>query len=39
MAMRHKMSGRGSRRSFSKHGSKTHKFNMRSTPMRGGIRM
>lgn len=39
MAKRFKMSRGGSARSFSKHGSRTHKFNMRSLPMRGGIRM
>lgn len=36
---RHKMSGRSSRKSFSKHGSKTHRKNMRTMPMRGGIRL
>lgn len=39
MSMRSRMSRGGSRRSFSKHGSKTHRFNMRTLPMRGGIRM
>lgn len=37
---RHKMSGHHSRHSFTKHGSRTHKYNMpRHLPMRGGIRM
>ena len=40
MAKRHKMSGHGSRRHFTRHASKTHKYNMPSrTVMRGGIRM
>lgn len=40
MAKRHSMSRHGSRKSFSHHASKTHKFNMpKSLPMRGGIRM
>lgn len=40
MAFRSKMSGAGSRRSFSKHGSKTHRKNLGSrTVMRGGIRL
>lgn len=37
---RHKMSGHKSKKMFSKHGSRTHKFNMpRRQPMRGGIRL
>lgn len=40
MSKRHKMSRGGSKRHFSHHASKTHKFNMpRRNPMRGGIRM
>ncbi|WNK14378.1 MAG: hypothetical protein [Microvirus sp.] len=37
---RHKMSSRGSKRSFSKGASYTHKKNMpKRIPMRGGIRL
>lgn len=40
MAFRHKMSRSGSRRSFSKHASLTHRKNMpQRLPMRGGIRL
>lgn len=42
MKSRHKMSGKGSRKSFSKHANKTHRKNLgapRSMPMRGGIRL
>lgn len=36
---RHKMSGKSSRHSFSKHASRTHVMNVRAKPMRGGIRL
>lgn len=36
---RHALSSSGSRRLFSKTGSRTHKKNMTSNPMRGGIRL
>lgn len=37
---RFKMSKRSSRRSFTKHASRTHKFNLSSgNPSRGGIRL
>lgn len=41
MKKRHKMNGRGSRKMFSHHADKTHRFNLppRGMPMRGGIRM
>lgn len=40
MAFRKRMSGRGSRKSFSKYASKTHRKNMpKRLPMRGGIRL
>lgn len=44
MAKRHKMSGRGSRRSFSKNASYTHRKNINVSSgvrkvMRGGIRL
>ena len=39
MAYRKKMSKRRSKRDFRKHGSKTHKKNLRAGPMRGGIRL
>lgn len=35
---RHKMSRRGSRRGFSRN-AKSHRRNMRATPMRGGFRI
>jgi hypothetical protein len=36
---RHKMSGRHSKKLFSKTASRTHKKNMAGNPMRGGIRL
>lgn len=36
---RNKMSGKSSRRNFSKHASSTHVKNIRAKPMRGGIRL
>lgn len=40
MAKRFKMSRAGSRRQFTKHASRTHKFNLAgAAPMRGGIRL
>lgn len=37
---RHKMDRGSSKKHFSRHASKTHKFNVpRGTPMRGGIRL
>ncbi|WNK13102.1 MAG: hypothetical protein [Microvirus sp.] len=36
---RHKMSGKMSRRLFSKTASRTHKKNIQGNPMRGGIRL
>ncbi|QXP08199.1 MAG: hypothetical protein [Arizlama microvirus] len=37
---RYKMSKKSSRRNFTKHASRTHKFNLSSgNPMRGGIRL
>jgi hypothetical protein len=36
---RHKMSSSASKRSFSRSGSHTHVKNVRSAPMRGGIRL
>lgn len=43
MPFRHKISGRKSRKMFSKHADKTHRRNMpgvpRGGPMRGGIRL
>ena len=39
MRKRHKMSKRSSRRVFSKSAGKTHRRNVHSSPMRGGIRL
>lgn len=39
MAKRRKMSRRGSRKYFSATASKTHRKNLRATPMRGGYRI
>ncbi len=39
MAYRKKMSKRSSRKSFKRSGSYTHKKNLQSGPMRGGIRL
>jgi len=40
MPKRHSIPKKASKRSFSKHASKTHKKNLnRGTPMRGGIRL
>lgn len=39
MARRHGMSRSGSRKSFTKHGLKTHKYNLNAPVMRGGIRL
>lgn len=39
MAFRNKLSKSGSKKLFSKTASKTHKKNLKSTPMRGGIRL
>jgi len=39
MAYRKKMSKRNSKRSFSKHASRTHRKNLSPAPMRGGIRL
>lgn len=39
MRKRRKMTRRGSRKYFSKYASKTHKRNLRVTPMRGGFRI
>lgn len=39
MAYRRKMSKGKSKRYFSKHGKRTHRKNVRSGPMRGGIRL
>ena len=36
---RRRLSRRGSRKYFSRHASKTHKRNLRATPMRGGFRI
>lgn len=36
---RHKMSSRGSKRLFSATASRTHRRNIPSNPMRGGIRL
>lgn len=36
---RHKIGSHHSKRSFSRHGVRTHKFNVAAPPMRGGIRM
>lgn len=36
---RHRMSKRGSKKYFSATASKTHKNNLRATPMRGGFRI
>lgn len=36
---RKKISRSKSKKMFSKHGSKTHKKNLRANPMRGGIRL
>jgi hypothetical protein len=36
---RHKMSNRHSKKLFSKTASRTHKKNLSSNPMRGGIRL
>lgn len=36
---RHRMSGRSSRKSFSKSAGQTHVKNIRDRPMRGGIRL
>ncbi|WNK14232.1 MAG: hypothetical protein [Microvirus sp.] len=37
--MRHRVSRRSSRKSFGKNAVRTHKRNVSSRPMRGGIRM
>lgn len=39
MKKRFKMKGRKSRKLFSKSADRTHMFNVRARPMRGGIRM
>lgn len=39
MAFRKKLSRSGSKKLFSKTASKTHKKNLRATPMRGGTRL
>lgn len=39
MKYRRKMSKKSSRKSFSKTASRTHKFNLNTNPMRGGIRL
>lgn len=39
MAFRKKLSKSGSKRLFKKTASRTHKKNLRATPMRGGIRL
>lgn len=39
MKHRHKVRGRKSKRLFSKTADRTHKFNVQSPIMRGGIRM
>lgn len=39
MAFRKKLSRSGSKRLFTKTARKTHKKNLRATPMRGGIRL
>ena len=39
MKKRYKMKKRASKRSFSKHASRTHRFNTTQYVMRGGIRM
>ncbi len=39
MAYRKKMTRRKSKRNFSKYASRTHKKNVSSRPMRGGIRL
>lgn len=39
MAKRSRMSRRSSRRNFSRGAKYTHKFNLTSNPMRGGIRL
>ncbi|WNK15099.1 MAG: hypothetical protein [Microvirus sp.] len=39
MFKRHKMSGHKSRKLFSKTAGRTHKKNVQSNPMRGGIRL
>lgn len=39
MAYRSKLSRSGSKKLFKKTASKTHKKNIRSNPMRGGIRL
>lgn len=36
---RHKLNGGSSRKLFTKTASRTHKFNVAGTPMRGGIRL
>lgn len=36
---RFKMSGKSSRRQFTRHAVSTHKKNLNSNPMRGGIRL
>jgi len=39
MARRSKMSRKSSRRNFARGAAYTHKFNLSSNPMRGGIRL
>lgn len=39
MKFRSKMSRKGSRKSFRKGASHTHRKNLRASPMRGGIRL
>lgn len=39
MRKRFKMSNKASRRHFTRHATRTHKFNLSGAPMRGGIRL